>query len=230
MEKLLDGSFKNTTLYLSCQRIAYAAFSAMGVKMRDQSLFESGEPVIGSEATHEVTYRYADPRGGGDISRTYKVNAKDNADAYRQAQKLLIEDYTEAGDVYTEALLRPGTESTNYFHAVNLNSQKTAMASVKKIVLGKPDFEVPGLVSREEIHSIRVWEEKRLLADYLKSAGHTHAVNFVRGDAKKPQFIKMVTVSAETDKDALTQAKFLLETDPDNPFEDVKFEELTIVK
>lgn len=53
---------------------------------------------------------------------------------------------------------------------------------------------------------------------------YTHMVDFTRDGITRG-----IAVTAKSDKEALTQAKFILETDNENPILDVKFEELTIV-
>ena len=53
----------------------------------------------------------------------------------------------------------------------------------------------------------------------------THTVQFIRGAGKGVFY-----VNAKSDKEALTQAKFIIETDEDYNVSDVKFEELSIIK
>lgn len=59
----------------------------------------------------------------------------------------------------------------------------------------------------------------------LKRTGFTHVVEFIRKEEEL-----LIPVTAADDKDAMTQAKFLLETDNEHAVLDVNFEELKVVK
>lgn len=60
---------------------------------------------------------------------------------------------------------------------------------------------------------------------YLEGSNHTHTVRFKRGSDDIQAY---VNVTATSNEEAFTKAKFHLETDPDDPIENVLFEELSL--
>lgn len=153
-EKMPDGSFKDIELNLCSHRIAYAAFYALGVQVKDKTFVE--------KVADEVREQMAEH------------NKK-------------IEEY----------LFRPHEESKE-------------MGGVSPLI-----------------------QE----AKEASNLSYTHKVFFRRKDGvyngengTLNDLIKTVEVNAGDKTEALTKAKFILETDADHPIEDVKFEELSIIK
>lgn len=103
------------------------------------------------------------------------------------------------------------------FHQVDVN---IPCARIAYAVLWSLGIKIKQSIPEVELTTVKANNEP--------PAGYTHAVTFTRQVSEDRVIEREVLVTANTDKEALTQAKFHLETDAENPIENVLFEELSL--
>lgn len=156
--------------------------------------------------------------------RIYTSKFDDTIILYRKPGSIDDKDWNPAMWVLEQKAIDPSGNDQNpckLTTILNLPCARIAYAA----------FFAIGIKMKEE----KVYDPNIDLDDDLPPAP-SHIVQFYRKDGivqdncSFNDLTRKIGINAPTDKEALTQAKFLLETDPVNPISDIQFNELSIVQ